>query len=308
VPVSTLDKFRGGMLGGAVGDAIGELVSTHGDHDSLIDWISEGDVLRYTDDTAMAIGLAEALTVSGGGINEEEIGKIFQRNYGREPWRDFSKSIPAIFAMVKRHDMPFSEAAGRLHDGQGSFGNGAAMRIAPLGLLFRNSDRLREYAEQSARVTHTHEVGVDGAAITAWAIAQLANLDPKTKFPFAEFYTGIVRFAQTKELRLKLVQVIELVMGDAPPEQAARELELSQTVAQTLPFALYSFLANRSSFEECIYCAVLQGGDPDTLGAIAGAFSGSYLGVKKIPKDWRSRLENRDLLEDLAKRLDSLDV
>jgi poly(ADP-ribose) glycohydrolase ARH3 len=97
-------------------------------------------------------------------------------------------------------------------------------------------------------------------------------------------------------------------MGDAPPQQAAQELGLSQTVAQTLPFALYSFLTNRNSFEECIYCAVLQGGDPDTLGAIAGAFSGSYLGVKNIPKDWRSRLENRDLLEDLAKRLDSLDV
>ena len=308
MPVSTLEKFRGGMLGGAVGDAVGELASTHGDYDSLIDWISEGDVLRYTDDTAMSIGLAEAMTMSGGGINEEEIGKIFQRNYGREPWRDYSKSIPAIFAMVKRHDMPFSEAAGRLHDGQGSMGNGAAMRIAPLGLLFRNSGRLREFAEQSARITHTHEVGVDGAAITAWVVAQLANLDPKGKFPFAEFYTGIVRFAQTKELRLKLVQMIELVMGNAPPEQAAKELELSQTVAQTLPFALYSFLSNRHSFEECIYCAVLQGGDPDTLGAIAGGFAGSYLGAKKIPKDWLSRLENRELLEDLAKRLDSLDV
>jgi poly(ADP-ribose) glycohydrolase ARH3 len=308
VSVSTLEKFRGGMLGGAVGDAVGELASSHGDYDSLIDWLSEGDVLRYTDDTAMAIGLAEAMTMSGGGINEDEIGKIFQRNYGREPWRDYSTSVPAIFAMAKRRDMPFSEAAGRLHDGAGSYGNGAAMRIAPLGLLFRNSDRLREYAEQSARITHTHELGIDGAAIMAWATAQLANLDAKAKFPFAEFCTGIVRFAQTKVMRLKLVQVIELIASDAPPEKAAEELQLSQTVAESLPYSIYSFLANRTSFDECIFCAVLQGGDPDTLGAMAGALSGAFLGSKAIPKDWLSRLENRELLEELAKKLDSLDV
>ena len=63
MPVSTLYKFRGALLGGAVGDAIGELASVHGDLDSLTDWISEGDVLRYTDDTAMSIGLAEGLTL-----------------------------------------------------------------------------------------------------------------------------------------------------------------------------------------------------------------------------------------------------
>ncbi|NQV79971.1 MAG: ADP-ribosylglycohydrolase family protein [Alphaproteobacteria bacterium] len=308
MPVSTLDKFRGAMLGSAVGDAIGELASAHTDLDSLTDWIGEGDVLRYTDDTAMSIGLAEALSTSGGAINEEEIGKIFQRNYGREPWRDYSSSVPAIFASAKRHDMPFSEAAARLHDGTGSFGNGAAMRIAPLGILYRNSDKLRDCAEQSARITHAHAVGIDGAAIMAWAVAQLANLDPKSKFPFAEFCTGIVRFAQTREMRLKLVQVIELIAGKASPKNAAKSLTLSQSVAESLPYSLYSFLSNMKSFEDCLYCAILQGGDRDTLGSMAGALSGSFLGAKAIPKDWISRIENLDTLEDLAKRLNGLSV
>jgi poly(ADP-ribose) glycohydrolase ARH3 len=308
LPVSTLDKFRGALLGGAVGDAIGELASVHGDLDSLTDWISEGDVLRYTDDTAMSIGLAEGLTLSGGAVNEEEVGKIFQRNYGKEPWRDYSKSVPAIFATAKRHDMPFSEAAARLHDGEGSFGNGAAMRIAPLGVLFRNSDRLRESAELSARITHTHPVGIDGAAIMAWAVAQLANLDPKAKFPFAEFCTGIVRFAQTKEMRLKLVQVVELIASKTPPKKAAETLRLSQSVAESLPFSLYAFLRRMNSYEDCLFGAILNGGDPDTLGSMAGALCGAYLGVKAIPKDWVSRIENLELLEDLAKRLNSLSV
>jgi poly(ADP-ribose) glycohydrolase ARH3 len=316
VPVSTLHKFRGCILGGALGDAVGELASSHGDYGSLIDWIGEGDMLRYTDDTAMSIGLAEALTKSGGGINEEAIGTIFQRNYVREPWRNYSQSLTSIFAAVKRHEISFSEAAGWLHHGNGSMGNGAAMRNAPLGLLFRNSDRLREFAEQTARITHTHEIGVDGAAIMAWAAAQLANLDPKAKFPFASFCTGIVSFAQSKIMRLRLVQVIELIAGNAPPEKAAAvlelsqtpELELSQTVAESLPYALYSFLAHRKSFKECVYCAVLQGGERDTIGAMAGALSGAYLGGKAIPKDWVSRVENREMLEDLAKQLNNLDV
>jgi poly(ADP-ribose) glycohydrolase ARH3 len=317
VPVSTLEKFRGGMLGGALGDAVGALAASHGDYESLIDWIGEGDILRYTDDTAMLIGIAEALTKSGGGINEEEIGKIFQRNYVREPWRNYSQSLTAIFATVKRHEVPFSEAAGRLHEGKGSPGNGAAMRNTPVGLLFRNSARLREFAEKTARITHTHEVGVDGAAIMAWATAQLANIDPKAKFPFASFCTGIVSFAQTKVMRLRLVQMIELIASNAPAEKAAAELDLSQTVklelsesvAESLPYAIYSFLANRKSFKECVYCAVLQGvGDRNTMGAMAGALSGAYLGGKAIPKDWISRVENREMLEGFAKQLNNIDV
>jgi ADP-ribosylglycohydrolase len=86
------------------------------------------------------------------------------------------------------------------------------------------------------------------------------------------------------------------------------ELEISETVAESLPYALYSFLANRKSFRECVYCAVLHGGDRDTIGAMAGAFSGAYLGGKAIPKDWVSRVENREILEDLAKQLNKLVV
>ena len=63
-----------------------------------------------------------------------------------------------------------------------------------------------------------------------------------------------------------------------------------------------------NSYEDCLFGAILNGGDPDTLGSMAGALCGAYLGVKAIPKDWVSRIENLELLEDLAKRLNSLSV
>jgi len=186
-----LEKFRGGMLGGALGDAVGALAASHGDYASLIDWIGEGDILRYTDDTAMLIGIAEALTKSGGGINEEEIGKIFQRNYVREPWRDYSQSLTAIFATVKRHDVPFSEAASRLHDGKGSPGSGAAMRNAPVGLLFRNSARLRELPrKRHGSPIHT-KLGSTAPPLWPGLLRSSPTLTQKRSFRSLRFAPGL---------------------------------------------------------------------------------------------------------------------
>ncbi len=302
-----LGKFRGALVGCAVGDAIGELAVVHNSRHALEDFLAEGDTLRYTDDTAMTIGLAEAITMSGGKVIEKEIGESFRRNYGREPWREYSASTPAVFAAVQRKDLPYAEAAAKLHNGQGSFGNGAAIRIAPLGILFRNSPNLRDHADTSARVTHTHPIGIDGAAIMAWAAGKAASLTPAPKFPYGEFCVGMVNFARTREMRQKLALVVELLASNAPPREAAFQLRLSQTVEESLPFSIYCFLKFPQSYTDCLLCAVLNGGDPDSLGAMAGALSGAYLGYDAIPKKWRSRMENEDKLEDLAKRLAALD-
>ena len=105
--LSTLDKFRGVLLGGAIGDAIGELASIHGSEESLNDWLNEGDILRYTDDTAMSIGLSEAI-IENQCVEETSIGKAFQRNYAKESWRSYSSSTPNIFTNVNRYQISFS--------------------------------------------------------------------------------------------------------------------------------------------------------------------------------------------------------
>jgi poly(ADP-ribose) glycohydrolase ARH3 len=70
-----------------------------------------------------------------------------------------------------------------------------------------------------------------------------------------------------------------------------------------VPFALYAFLRYPQSFEACLFCAILNGGDRDTLGAMACAVSGAYLGIEAIPPAWRARLENREHIEELALEL-----
>jgi len=225
------------------------------------------------------------------------------KNHGRS----YSPSTPAIFAKVKRYDITYSKAAEQLYDGMGSFGNGAAMRIAPLGALFRNSKKLREFSEVSAKVTHSHPMGIDGACLMSYAIGKLVNLNPKEKFPLKDFIIGLVKFSKSNDLRKKLLQVMELIAAKKSAKEAAKELKLSQRVDETIPFAIFSFLKNKDSYKKSLFCSVLNGGDQDTLGAITGNLSGAYLGFDSIPKDWSSRVENSEYIKSISKQLNKLD-
>jgi poly(ADP-ribose) glycohydrolase ARH3 len=300
--VDLKSKFLGGMVGSALGDAIGELAFWRSDEARLRSKIAQSDVLVYTDDTAMAIGLAEAITQLGW-LDEQHLGDTFRANYKREPWRGYAMGPPTVFRMVERRGMSYSEAARSLFGGQGSFGNGAAMRIAPVGLFFHDSPDLYEQARASASVTHAHPVGVDGAAVLAWAIAQAVKLDPQEPFPLERFSQGLVDFARTPEIRDKMVLVRTLLAENVPSPDAARRLGRGVAVHQSMPFAIYAFLRNPKSFEACIFRAILHGGDRDTLGAMACAVSGAYLGVEAIPWVWREKLENREYIKELALRL-----
>lgn len=292
-------KYLGCMVGSALGDAIGELAFQHPQESRLRSIIEETALLRYTDDTAMALGLAESLAEKGF-LDQEHLGRTFHRNYRQEPWRGYAAGPPTIFQMVEYSGISYAEAARRLFGGEGSFGNGAAMRVAPLGLFFHNSPDLYDQAGASAAVTHAHPVAQDGAAVQALAVAQGVKLAPPK--PLAEdiLLQELLRFSRTYELQKKLRQVQSLLERQAPCLEAAKALGRSVTIYESLPFAIYAFLKHPQSFMDCLFCAVLSGGDRDTLGAMAGAVSGAYLGIDAIPTPWREKLENRELIEDLA--------
>jgi poly(ADP-ribose) glycohydrolase ARH3 len=295
-------KFLGGMVGSALGDAIGELAFRGLGEVGLRSQVAQMDVLVYTDDTAMAIGLAESIAQVGG-LDPQRLGDAFRANFRREPWRGYASGPPTVFSRVKRFGVSYAEAARSLFGGQGSFGNGAAMRIAPVGLFYHDAPDLYEKARQSAIVTHAHPVGVDGAAVLAWAIARAVRLDPREPFPVVDLTQGLVDSARTPEVRDKMALVRTLITENVPPPDAAKRLGRGVAVHESMPFAIYAFLRHPHSFEACLFCAVLNGGDRDTLGAMACAISGAYLGVGAIPPAWREKLENRGYIEGLAVRL-----
>lgn len=188
-------KFLGGMLGSALGDAIGELAFSYPSEKALWTIIKKTDLLQYTDDTAMALGIAESLGERGT-IDPHHLGETFRKNFEREPWRGYGPGPPTVFTLV-RQGCSYQEAAQRLFGGEGSFGNGSAMRITPIGLFFYNSKDLFKRATQSAEVTHAHPLAKDGAAILAHAVAMAVSLNPEEEFPIDQCLSKLKKLPRT---------------------------------------------------------------------------------------------------------------
>ena len=142
-------RARGVLLGLALGDALGapfegrsQLTATQ-----VEAWIDAHEPLRWTDDTHMALTLARHLVDDPELRDPEALGSAFAQAYALEPWRGYVSGPPQVFAMVEQ-GLTFQQAAGSLFGGSGSFGNGAAMRVAPVGLLpAALLDRLEARAE-----------------------------------------------------------------------------------------------------------------------------------------------------------------
>ncbi len=295
-------RFLGAMLGSAIGDAVGELAFRYRDEQALVAAINQVETLTYTDDTAMALALSESLAAVGD-VDSQHLGDTFRRHFEREPWRGYGPGPPHIFAHVARTGLAYEEAAKTLYGGHGSLGNGAAMRIVPLGLYFFDSAQLYRKAEQSARVTHTHAVGIDGAAVQARAIASALAHTAGAALSPRSFVHNLIDFAQTAVVSEKLERVLSLVERRVAPAVAATQLGLSVAVDESMPFALYCFLRYPDSYRACLLSAILNGGDRDTMGAMAGAISGAYLGADAIPLEWRRKLENHQYIQALARKL-----
>ncbi len=298
------DKFIGSLIGCAIGDAIGELAFFCKEKDRLFKEIQQRGILTYTDDTAMTIGIAKAL-LEKRDVDEEYFGDMLAKEFYKEPWRGYASGPPTVFAMVKERNIPYSKAAGLLFDGKGSYGNGAAMRIAPIGLFFHNLSKEDFYkkAASSARITHAHHVGIDGAVVQAKAVAIALELKPNESFSYKEFLDELISISKTDQIRNKLLDVKELLDKESEPKEAISKLGKSVAVHESMPFSIYSFLKYHHSFVDCLLCSVLHGGDRDTLGAMACAICGAYLGVDSIPKEWIKKLENSNHIKSLAEGL-----
>lgn len=313
----TRQKFCGGLVGSALGDAIGEicLYKAKRGHiapdelylalstDDLLIAIEEFSEFRYTDDTAMAIGLAESL-IAQRRVETHHLGDRFRVNLDREPWRGYANGPPAIMLLVEQTGLSYVDASRKVgeafHGKDGSYGNGAAMRVTPLGLFSFDANDLHEQAAASALTTHTHPIAADGAAIVAGAVSVAVGLDPRLPFDAHAMCHELLKLAQTPEMADKMRSVAELTVRQASAAEAADMLGRGVSTQESVPFAIYSFLTNPSSFPDCLMCAVTNGGDADTLGAMACGISGAYLGIGAIPDNWIVKLENRIYIEQLA--------
>jgi poly(ADP-ribose) glycohydrolase ARH3 len=295
-------KYLGAMIGAAIGDAVGDLACRNPGREAVLAQVELAEQLRYTDDTVMSIAVAETL-IEFGDVEPQILGNLFQERYHREPWRGYSESIQNIYALVKNEGIGYIDAASRLYGGDGSFGNGAAMRVAPVAMYFRNSDRLDDRIAAASSITHAHPVAIDGARVQAAAVLAAVAINPQRPFSPHAFLDTLGPVAHSEEFRARLALFRPLLDRGARPAEAADTLGHSTAVHESVPFALYSFLVHPHEFIECLLCAVLHGGDRRTLGTMAGAISGAFLGVDALPAHWRRKLENEQHIETLAREI-----
>jgi poly(ADP-ribose) glycohydrolase ARH3 len=230
--------------------------------------------------------------------------QTFVKNHEREPWRGYGPGPPLIFRMIKNGEAWYS-AATKLYRG-GSFGNGSAMRVAPVGLLYsRNLERLREIAYQSSSITHSHELGKEGAALQACAVALALNTPSDEGIDRGGFLSRLGNFVRDRVYKEKVGQIGEL-LGEQDKARVVSVLGHGIEAPRSVATAIYCFLGHPKSYEETVTYAISLGGDTDTIAAMAGAISGTYLGVEAIPSIWRAKLENRDYIEAVAEELAAL--
>lgn len=304
-----LDRFKGALLGCAVGDALGAPVEGMSPealreiHGRVTDFLDERfGAGRITDDTQMTVALAQGL-IEFGSFNLDHVAFKFGR------WMQLSDVGVREARGVGKAS---ATAARRLYQGVSpeesgvdSSGCGAAMRVSPVGLrFFDDPDRLLEAAVGQAILTHTNPEAVAGAAAAAISVSMgirdLGDLDRE------RFASDVSRFVEhiDRGMAERIAGLADYL--DASPEEGFAYTGNGGYVVETVPGALFAFLRSPYDLEETVVTAVNAGGDADTLGSIAGAVSGAFNGSSRIPARWLEGLEGREYLELLAERLFTL--
>jgi poly(ADP-ribose) glycohydrolase ARH3 len=297
------DRAAGTLIGCAVGDAVGELAFRHPQRADLHARVAATQTLVYTDDTAMTIALAESL-IARGGVETAHLGDSFAAHYRAEPWRGYGPGPPKIFAEAARSGRPYPEIARALYGGEGSLGNGAAMRAGPLGIAYRDGAGLRDAAERAAEITHAHPVGRDAGALLALAVGHALGcaLADRRVDP-GQLAELLIAEARTEAMRDKLRRVRDLLHDGAGAAQVADAVGRSIQAQESVPFAIYAFLAAPEDPAVCLDTAMGHGGDRDTLAAMAGAIAGAHLGEAALPPGWCARIESAPRLRALGTQL-----
>lgn len=282
------------LVGLSVGDALGELF--FGPTDDVLARIERREVpppvWRWTDDTQMAAALVDSLDAHDGGIDEDDLMRTFADRF--EMGRGYGPSMRDTLWAV-RGGAAWRPLVAAAFGGRGSWGNGAAMRVAPLGAWYAGDPgRAASLARTQARVTHTHPEAAEGAAAVAAAAAILAG--PGTAPSRAELLSDVASHLEPSQVRVCVVEAAHLrltVGGTDASQEAARVLGNGSEVSapDTVPFALWCAATYPDDLVETFWTTVAGLGDRDTTCAMACGVVAARVGAAGVPSEWAAAVE-----------------
>nr|WP_285740646.1 ADP-ribosylglycohydrolase family protein [Kitasatospora phosalacinea] len=248
---------------------------------------------HWTDDTAMALCVYRAL-LDQDGVNRTRLAAMFGATFLADPGRGYGHGMKRLLPVLAEQPQRWETGAAALFDGQGSLGNGAAMRVAPLGAWFAaDLDETAEQAAHSAEVTHAHPEGIAGAVAVALAAALAALGRTEGGAPAgAELLHEVAARTPDGAVREGVRAAAELSPG-TEPWRAADLLGNGQRVraGDTVPFALWSAAHHLDSLTDALWTTAEGLGDVDTTCAITGGVVAARTGLSGVPAAWRERRE-----------------
>lgn len=337
-----LHKFRGTLVGALVGDCLGS------NYEGVVGTILWGEVtdytlnrikdekepIPYTDDTAMTRAICKSLTEEKK-YDNRSMAKAFVQEFYKEPDRGYGAAVGTVFQRLRdTNPEDVTLPARSQFDGQGSYGNGAAMRISPVALYSLSSSEVQKNAKENALITHAHINGVNGAILQAEAVFRSLSLEPPN-LNTDKFIDDLLEVAKKLEQEYEESTCSEEkensghISTSSPPKKPfsyfknIKEMKellnkgetlKPETVVETfgngiraeeaVPAAIFSFLhKGRVSFQESINYAISLGGDTDTIASMAGAISGAYWGMNEIPELWKSKCEGVEEAIEFANKI-----
>ncbi|MDE7229595.1 MAG: ADP-ribosylglycohydrolase family protein [Oscillospiraceae bacterium] len=331
------NKFRGCLIGGAAGDALGYAVefmnetsifSEYGEH-GITEYKLTNGIARISDDTQMTMFTAAALidgAVSGNYMDSIVRGYRgwYQTQAGGAAVRDsdnsrigqllgitelYSRRAPGVTCLSALGSGKVGTIEDPINDSKGC---GGVMRVAPIGLIFANGsfsevaqNEIDMLGAKAAAITHGHELGYIPAAALVHIINFLVRNDRYTFIDAVADSVLAMRklFGDTKNVKLfhrLMEKAVTLAENGTDDLTAIHQLGEGWVAEETLAIAVYCAVKYQNNFGKAICAAVNHNGDSDSTGAVCGNILGAAFGYDRIPQKFKDNLELHDILIGLA--------
>jgi ADP-ribosyl-[dinitrogen reductase] hydrolase len=299
-----IERYRGCLLGLATGDAVGTTLEfkSPGTFTPISDLVGGGPFGlqpgQWTDDTSMALCLAESLIEQNGFVPTHQLEtylKWYQEGHLSSTGRCFdigNTTYSALLQFEKTREPYCGSTNPR------SAGNGSIMRLAPVPLFFaQNPKAAIEKSGESSRTTHGAATAVDACRYLGALLVGAVNGVSREEL-LSNHYSPIPGYWEENPL----VEEIAEIAGGSFKHREPPEIQGKGYVVQSLEAALWAFSRSHSFKQGCLL-AVNLGDDADTTGAVYGQLAGAFYGEQRIPESWRTQLAYRDLIESFAIQL-----
>ena len=289
-----INNAKKSLTGVSIGDAFGD--SFFGETNEILKKIASREIpetkWEFTDDTVMSIAIFEELEESGE-INQDNLIKRFYTNHDLDSNRGYGATLRRLLREIKE-GRNWREVSKSAFDSQGSMGNGAAMRVCPIGAYyFDNIQKVKEFATKSAEVTHSNIEAITGAIAVAIGTALTTTMKSENQFlqPI-EFIDRILEELPDSDTKSKIsisksvsynyqIETVKSILGNGT----------NMTAQDTVPFAVWCTAYNLENFEEALWKAVSILGDRDTICAMVGGMTIMSTKEENIPNNWITTVE-----------------